>query len=453
MTSQVRPSLRATTIRASYFVLPQCPVFFDQNTETVTTKTISALQIADIMSQSYWKRCFALFFLAQIHGFVIHSSIRNLQKTQRSDHHLHVSSSSTDVETLTNNLAKLKKVISREYITFFDPMETQYYANDVTFDDPMTSLSGVQSYKNNVDMLASRTLLGKILFQDAGIVLHNISGGLVNDDGSIQDIVTRWTLKMTFKILPWCPTARFTGISVYKVVKDTTAAGVSIVKQQDYWDSINILPNSGGAYQTVDKGKAVNDFIGQISPGGFTAKEAAPELPYQLLRRGDGYEVRMYPSHTGLKLPYKRRDEGFGSLGAFTKGMSPLGPAIMDVQADDVSDKYMMWPLTYAKPGEKEAPIPKDAVEKAGEGQWRTMKVVTIPESVVAVREFTDASMEPVVRKADRELRALLDRDGLKASQNSEDLVRFAQYDAIFSMGRRRGEVWIELAEDGHPWN
>lgn len=404
------------------------------------------------MSQSCWKKYIAFFLFTQIHGFVTHSSIPRLQILQRNDCHLHVSPSSSDVETLANNVARLKKVISREYITFFDPMETQYYANDVTFDDPMTSLSGVQSYKNNVDMLASRTLLGNILFQDAGIVLHNISGGDVNQDGSIGDIITRWTLKMTFKILPWNPTARFTGISVYKVVKDTTAAGVSIISQNDYWDSINIAPNSGGEYQKVEKGKAVSDFIGQISPGGFTAKEAAPELPYQLLRRGDGYEVRLYPSHTGLKLPYKRRDEGFGSLGAFTKGMSPLGPALMDVQADDVSDKYMMWPLTYAKPGEKEAPIPKDAVEKAGEGQWRTMKVVTIPESVVAVREFTDASMEPVVRKADRELRALLERDGLKAAENSEDLVRFAQYDAIFSMGRRRGEVWIELAEDGHPY-
>lgn len=65
---------------------------------------------------------------------------------------------------------------------------------------------------------------------------------------------------------------------------------------------------------------------------------------------------------------------------------------------------------------------------------------------------YIDASMEPVVRKADRELREFLSRDGLSPAKESIDLVQFAQYDAIFSMGRRRGEVWIDLADGGHPW-
>ena len=110
-----------------------------------------------------------------------------------------------------------------------------------------------------------------------------------------------------------------------------------------------------------------------------------------------------------MKLPYKRRDEGFGSLGAFTKGMSPLSPALMDVQKDDTSDKYMMWPLTFAQPGSSSSSsssstkdddgdgddgglglnIPKDALAKAGEGQWRTIKVVKAPSKVVAIREFS----------------------------------------------------------------
>ncbi len=153
-----------------------------------------------------------------------------------------------------------------------------------------------------------------------------------------------------------------------------------------------------------------------------------------------------------MKLPYKRRDEGFGSLGAFTKGMSPLSPALMDVQKDDISDKYMMWPLSYRRPNEDSLSIPSDALEKAGEGQWRTMKIVEVPDKIIAVREFSDASMEPVVRKADRELRECLERDGLVPSKESEEMVKFAQYDAIFSMGRRRGEVWIDLEDGGHPW-
>lgn len=358
-----------------------------------------------------------------------------------------------DEEKLAADVSKLKKVLAREYATFFAPMETKYYAPDVSFTDPMTTLSGVNSYQDNVDMLASRTFLGTILFSDAGIVLHNVEGGEIQEDGSIGEIRTRWTLRLTAKILPWTPTARFSGISVYKVEPSDNEVGVSIKHQTDYWDSINIAPNTGGKYQTVDKLTAVNDFLGQLSPGGFQAQAAAPELPYSLLRRGDGYEVREYPGFAGVKLPYRRRDEGFGSLGAFTKGMNPLSPAMMEVMKDDISDKYMMWPLAFTQPGETQAPIPQDALEKAGEGQWRTMRVVNVPPKVVAVREFTDASMEPVVRKADRELRELLERDGLTPEKESEDLVSFAQYDAIFSMGKRRGEVWIDLAQDGHPFS
>jgi len=355
---------------------------------------------------------------------------------------------------LRNDVNKLKKVLAREYATFFDPMETQYYAKDVSFTDPMTSLSGVESYQKNVDMLASRTAMGKVLFSDAGIVLHNVKGGEVAEDGSIGDITTRWTLRLTAKIIPWKPTARFSGISVYNVVADpSSSTGVAVKHQTDYWDSINIAPNNDGEYQKVDKGVAIKDFLDQLIPGGFVAATAAPELPYQLLRRGDGYEVRRYPGYTGVKLPYRRRDEGFGSLGAFTKGMSPLSPALMDVQTDDVSDKFMMWPLTFASPGELEPPVPKDAVENAGQGQLRTMRIVTTSPTVVAVREFSDASMEPVVRNADRELREMLERDGLEALDGSEDQVRFAQYDAIFSMGKRRGEVWIDLAASGHPFD
>lgn len=314
------------------------------------------------------------------------------------------STSSSNTSSLPSKITQLKKILSKEYTTFFNPMYTSYYSPTVTFTDPMTTLSGVQSYQNNVDMLASRTLLGKLLFTDASISLHSVTGGDViqNDkDVVIEDIITRWTLRMTLSILPWKPTARFTGISVYKVIPTTTNNtpttsndnnnGVSIINQIDYWDSINIKPFSNGQYQTVDKSIAINDFLNQLKPNGFTAQSAAPELPYQLLRRGDGYEVRYYPSYKGVKLPYKRRDEGFGSLGAFTKGMNPLSPALMDVQKDDVSDKYMMWPLVYAKPGERDEDVvvPNDALEKAGKGQWRTIRIVDVPSKVVAVREFS----------------------------------------------------------------
>lgn len=363
----------------------------------------------------------------------------------------------TDSSQLQSSVTDLKKVLEREYISFFDPMERDYYSPTVSFEDPMTSLAGVDAYQTNVDMLASRTFLGKILFADAGIVLHSVTGGAMLDDGSIDQIVTRWTLRVTAKILPWSPTARFSGISVYDVVPGGSK-GVMVEHQTDYWDSINVKPDSGkdtgGAekYQKVDKKIAISDFLGQLKPENAIAPSAGPELPYQVLRRGDGYEVRRYPMYATIKLPYTRRDEAFGTLGAFGSGMSPLAPAIMTVSDD--STKSMRWPLSYAAPGETSPPDMDKAMAKVTEEQYQVTKceVQSLPSQVVAVGTFSDASMEPVVRKADRLLRERLVRDGLEVEDGTEKRVEFAQYDAIFSMGKRRGETWIPLKDGGHPW-
>jgi SOUL heme-binding protein len=103
----------------------------------------------------------------------------------------------------------------------------------------------------------------------------------------------------------------------------------------------------------------------------------------------------------------------------------------------------MMWPLKYALPRESldindaslRSAIPADAVED--------VTLVLVPESVVAIRTFGDAIVEPLVRKVEGQLRASLVRDGL-LSPDAASTLTFAQYDAIYSMGERR---------DGtHPW-
>lgn len=223
-----------------------------------------------------------------------------------------------DATKLKSAIADLKKVLVREYTSFFDPMERDYYSPTVSFDDPMTSLAGVDAYQKNVDMLSSRTFLGKFLFEDASIVLHSVRGGVVQENGSISNIITRWTLRVTAKILPWKPTARFSGISVYDVIPGGPK-GVMVEHQADYWDSIN-LKEGGKEYQKVDTNIAVQDFLNQLKPENAIAPSAGPELPYQLLRRGDGYEVRRYPSYSAVKMPYERRDEAFLTLGSFTSG-------------------------------------------------------------------------------------------------------------------------------------
>jgi hypothetical protein len=356
---------------------------------------------------------------------------------------------SAQIEKTALAVEKLKRVLQREYVSFFDPMERQYYSKGVSFDDPMTSLSGVDAYQNNVDMLASRTLMGRILFQDGGIVLHSIIGGEVQPDGSISDITTRWTLRVTVKVLPWHPTARFSGISVYEVSPTGGSEGVVVDHQTDYWDSINIQP--GGGYAKVDKGIAIKDFLDQLKPDNGNAAAAGVEMPYQLLRRGKDYEVRRYPAYNAATIPYERRDEGYDLLATITKGMKPLIPAIMEVQNDD-SKKTMSWPLNFAPPGQSNPPaVPKSVADSAKELMWKDCDIGTKQSKVIAVGSFADASVAPVVRKADAKLREALKRDGIVVSNSGS--VIFAQYDAIFTLGKRRGEVWIELEDGAHPWS
>lgn len=121
----------------------------------------------------------------------------------------------------------------------------------------------------------------------------------------------------------------------------------------------------------------------------------------------------------------------------------------MTVRGEKDDDKIMTWPLSFAAPGELTAPLVAEAEQKAK--QMTECTVSTSAERVVAVREFSDVAMAPVVRRADRELREALNRDGIRVDVSGDSL-QLAQYDAIFSMGRRRGEVWIDLGEGTHPW-
>ena len=354
-------------------------------------------------------------------------------------------STSVGADAVKTDVDQLKRTLEREYASFFSPMEREFYAPEVTFDDPMTALEGVDSYERNVDMLSGKNIIGKILFRDAGIVLHNIEGGEVNSDGSINDIITRWTLRLTFQALPWQPTARFSGISVYNV-QAGGPKGVQVMKQTDYWDSINIA--EGGTYQKVPKGAAISHFLDQMKPSQFAAPSAGKELPYQLLRNGMDYEVRRYPAFTAVQTTYERRDEGFSELGSFCSSLDPLSPALFSIVPSE--PKAMMWPLGFAPPGTSTPPEIPAALEKLENPLYRDCEIVTFPERVVAIGSYSDASMEPVVRKADRLLREACERDGLTVPASTKDCLTFAQYDAIYSMGKRRGEVWIELED--HPW-
>jgi Uncharacterized conserved protein (DUF2358) len=231
------------------------------------------------------------------------------------------SATNMDLNLLESSISQLKRVLEREYISFFNPMERDYYSDRVKFIDPLTQLTGIDSYQSNVDMLSGRTMLGSILFRDARIILHSATGGQISQKDSdtvrIENIVTRWTLRFTFQILPWKPSPSFTGISVYSV-EVGGPKNVRIVQQNDFWDSINLQP--GGAYKSVSTDVALKHFLSQLLPSNFKAVSAGPELPYTTLRLASDYEVRRYPSYIAMQMFYDRRDEAYMTMSSYTKG-------------------------------------------------------------------------------------------------------------------------------------
>ena len=343
------------------------------------------------------------------------------------------------LNSLSTSYPDLEKCLIKEYATFFSPLNRKFYTNDVSFIDPLNTFSGIDNYQNNVDMLAGRTLLGSILFEDASIILHNIK------EISNKKIQTRWTLQVTIKFLPWKPRAKFTGISIYSLNDN----GI-VFNQEDYWDSINL---NDGKYDSKSKLDGIKEFLNQLKNEGG-AEMAAPELPYELLRITPKYEVRRYPKCIVAETTYDQRPEGYDRLGSYTGGsnindkkISFYSPTIMRISDKSGSRlKEMTWPLEFEIPGKStlstnnypEPTIPK-VILKEKEGY------------VVAVLRFELAATEPIVRGFTSELIRDVKKDGIIPKQLALDGdCIIGQYDALFSLNKRRNEVWIEL--ENHPW-
>ena len=354
---------------------------------------------------------------------------------------------------MSSRFTELEKTLTREYASFFSPFEKRFYAEDVTFVDPLTSFTGIDKYQSNVDMLAGRTALGKILFDDASIVLHNVK------DVGENKVQTRWTLQVDIKFLPWRPRAKFTGVSIYTVQGEPGSE--KVVKQEDYWDSINLKQ---GKYVSVGLLEGLSDFVGQFSDDSGGAEMAAPELPYELLRRHPMYDVKRYPNALVAQTKYSQRPEGYDRLGSYAGGsnenaerLSFFTPTLMNIRDEaGKREKLMTWPMKFAIPGEA-LPDPSTALPEP------TINNVDRYDTSVdgkgpfgktyAILRFERAATEPVCRGYSRELLRDIKADGLvpvDSQSTPEGEIIVAQFDALFSLNKRRNEIWIELED--HDW-
>jgi hypothetical protein len=181
----------------------------------------------------------------------------------------------------------------------------------------------------------------------------------------------------------------------------------------------------------------------------------APELPYELLRRAARYEVRRYPSYLLAETTYDQRPEGYDRLGSYAGGSNVedkrlqfFSPTLMTITdtPEGGRSKVMTWPMAFALPGQPLPPVtslPEPTIPRVQLGSKEGY--------VVAVTRFELAATEPIVRGFTGQLIGDVKADGMTPAAASEagDCI-VGQFDAIFSLNKRRNEVWVPL--DDHPW-
>ena len=114
---------------------------------------------------------------------------------------------------------------------------------------------------------------------------------------------------------------------------------------------------------------------------------------------------------------------------------------------DSTREKYMSWPLVYDIPGV--TPLPP--TDQYPTPTIPSIRLVRQDSIVVAVCRFDVAATEVNARGFTEQLRKDIIADGLRNTAGVDmGEVIVGQYDALFSLNKRRNEVWVELED--HPW-
>jgi len=107
--------------------------------------------------------------------------------------------------------------------------------------------------------------------------------------------------------------------------------------------------------------------------------------------------------------------------------------------------KLMQWPLAFTFPGK-----PGQEISSFPEPTIPNVVIKKEPSKIVGVTRFDVRATEPVVRGYTKQLISDLTNDGLSVKDDNRiDNYVIGQYDALFSLNKRRNEVWVELEKTG----
>ncbi|KAF7135995.1 hypothetical protein RHSIM_Rhsim08G0067400 [Rhododendron simsii] len=296
------------------------------------------------------------------------------------------------------------------------------YDERVKFRDPITKHDSISGYLFNI------ALLKKIFRPD--FQLH-----WVKQTGPF-DITTRWTMVMTFALLPWKPELVFTGTSIMGINPETG----KFCSHVDFWDSITI--------NNYFSSEGLMDVIKQLR----IYKTPNLDSPkYQILKRTANYEVRKYSPFVVVETDGDKLSgsAGFNAVTGYifgknsTKEKIPMTTPVFTQAVDSEMSKIS---IQVVLPSEKEmTSLPAPDEEKA--------KLRKVEGGIAAVSKFSGKPTEDVVREKEKSLRSSLIKDGLRpetgcllARYNDPGRTKsFMMYAANF----RSFRPWIKLEGSG----
>ncbi|GFY96282.1 SOUL heme-binding family protein [Actinidia rufa] len=264
------------------------------------------------------------------------------------------------------------------------------YDERVKFRDPITKHDTISGYLFNI------ALLKKLFKPDFELhwvkQLDYTSMSLCN-----ASVNLKWTMVMTFVLLPWKPELVFTGTSVMGINPETQ----KFCSHVDYWDSIKC--NDYFSFE------GLLDVIKQLR----IYKTPDLESPkYQILKRTADYEVRKYSPFVVVETDGDKLSgsTGFNAVAGYIFGKNsakekipmttPVFTQTLDTETSKVSIQIVL-------PLEKEMNSLPDPDEKA-------INLRKVEGGIAAVSKFSGKPTEDVVLEKEKELRSSLLRDGLR---------------------------------------
>lgn len=260
------------------------------------------------------------------------------------------------------------------------------YDERVMFRDPITKHDTIAGYMFNIALL-------KQLFRP-NFQLH-----WVKQTGPYE-ITTRWTMVMTFILLPWKPELVFTGTSVMGINPETG----KFCSHVDYWDSIK----ANDYFST----EGLWDMLRQLR----VYKTPDLETPeYQILKRAADYEVRKYAPFLVVETQGDKLSgsAGFNSIAGYIFGKNskeekiPMTTPVFTETSDAGESKVAI-----------QIVLPQDRdLDSLPDPNQETISLRKVEGGIAAALKFSGKPTEEIVRQKERELRNSLIRDGLRPKE------------------------------------